>query len=134
MGEEKLKLDHIALASNSEEESDKFFISLLDMNKVRNFEVSNDKMRQFFSVNERHNFVRYENEDFSVEIVITNEKDRVKDTFTHTCISVKNGLKLIEKATSMGYVTIKVPRDRDDGYYLFLKDAFGNLFEIKETS
>lgn len=128
-----MKIEHIALASNSEQESDKFFLDLLGLEKLRNFTVSSDKMRGFFGVNEAHNFIRYGKGEFSVEIIVTNKKELVKDRFTHSCIVVEDGIKLLEKAEAMGYKTIKVPRDKGNGYYLFLKDSFGNLFEIKES-
>lgn len=126
-----MKLEHIALASNSEEESDKFFIDLLGLDKVKTFEVEKEKMNQFFNVNKSHNFIRYQRKEFSVEVIITNTKEKVNDKFTHSCIIVEDSIKLIDKAAAMGYHTIKVPRDKSDGYFLFLKDNFGNLFEIK---
>lgn len=129
-----MKLEHIALASNSEVESDKFFMDLFGLEKIRSFTVSDDKMRQFFNVSEAHNFIRYEKNELSVEVIITSTADKVKDKFTHTCIIVEDGVKLIEKAKAMGYDTIKVPRDEKKGFYLFLKDPFGNLFEIKGIS
>ncbi|TFG03952.1 MAG: VOC family protein [Promethearchaeota archaeon] len=129
-----MKLEHIALASNSEEESDKFFIDLLGLDKVRTFKVSKDKMKQFFDVNDSHNFIRYEKEEFSVEVIITNKRKQVKDKFTHSCILVEDSIKFIQKAAAMGYDTIEVPRDGANGYYLFLRDNFGNLFEIKGSS
>jgi catechol 2,3-dioxygenase-like lactoylglutathione lyase family enzyme len=128
-----LKIEHIALASNSERESDKFFIDLFGLEKVRNFMVSNDKMKKFFNVDAAHNFIRYGKEEVSVEVIVTNKKEQAKDSFTHSCIVVEDGLKLLEKAETMGYKTIKVSREKDSGYYLFLKDNFGNLFEIKES-
>ena len=128
-----MKIEHIALASNSELESDNFFIDLLGLEKIRNFTVSNDKMRAFFSVDDAYNFIRYEKDELSVEVIITKKKEKVKDRFTHFCIIVEDGIKLLEKAEAMGYKTIKVPRDKDNGYYLSLKDSFGNLFEIKES-
>jgi len=126
-----LKIEHIALASNSEKESDEFFIDLLGLEKIKKFTVSNDKMIQFFNVNETHSFIRYEKKNMSIEVIITNKQEAVKDKFTHSCIVVEDGIKLLEKAATMGYKTIKVPRVNDEGYYLFLKDKFGNLFEIK---
>jgi len=32
----------------------------------------------------------------------------------------------------MGYDIVKVPRKDGVGYYLFIKDSFQNLYEIKE--
>ena len=127
-----LKFEHIAVASNSEEESDKFFVELLGLDKLRTFTVSSDKMNKFFNVNEDHNFIRYEKQDLSVEVIITNKQEGIKDKFTHSCILVENSINLTDKADTMGFKVIKVPREKNEGYYLFIKDTFGNLFEIKE--
>ncbi|MEJ2295449.1 MAG: VOC family protein [Candidatus Lokiarchaeota archaeon] len=127
-----LKFEHIAVASNSEGESDKFFVKLLGLDKLRTFTVSNDKMNKFFNIDEEHKFIRYEKQDLSVEVIITNKQECAKDNFTHSCISVENCISLIERADTMGYDVKKVPREKNKGYYLFIKDSFGNVFEIKE--
>ena len=127
-----LKFEHIAVASNSEEESDKFFVELLGLDKLRTFTVSSDKMNKFFNVNEENKFIRYEKQDLSVEVIITNKQESFKDKFTHSCILVQNCINITDKADAMGFKVIKVPREKEEGYYLFIKDTFGNLFEIKE--
>ena len=45
-----LRIEHIAVSSNTEEDSDKFFTKLLDLKKERAFVVSGDLMEQFFGV------------------------------------------------------------------------------------
>ena len=52
--------------------------------------------------------------------------------FTHPCFLVEERDKLVEKAMSMNFPVIKVPRKDGIGYYLFVKDSFQNLYEIKE--
>jgi catechol 2,3-dioxygenase-like lactoylglutathione lyase family enzyme len=47
-----MKIDHIAIAQNTEEDSDKFFVELLGLRKIRSFLVSADKMMNFFGVNQ----------------------------------------------------------------------------------
>lgn len=128
-----MKIEHIALASNSEKESDDFYIKLLGLKKIKTFTVSSDNMMQFFNIKEEHQFIRYQKQDFSVEVIITNKTERVKDRYTHSCILVEDGINLLKRAAEMGYKTIKVPRSKDNGYYLFLKDNFGNIFEIKNV-
>ena len=126
-----MKIEHIAVASNSIEDSDKFFCELLDLKKTRTFSVSADLMSHFFEENKEYQFARYENENFSVEVIITNDNSKVKDVFTHSCLVVENRDDFLNNALSMGYKTNKVPRKNNDGYYLFIKDSFGNLYEIK---
>ncbi len=126
-----MKIDHVAVSSNTEEDSDKFFIELLAMKKERAFVVSDDLMEQFFGVRKEQKIVRYGNDDVSVEAFITNNNSKVIDKFTHICLIIEGREKLIEKAKQLNFEVIKVPRKNTDGFYLFLKDHFGNLYEIK---
>jgi len=126
-----LKIEHLAVSSNSEEDSDNFFIKLLGLKKLRSFVVSSDLMEQFFKVKKDHKVIRYGNEELSVEVFITDDKSKVIDKFTHICLVIEDRAKLIDMARQMNYELIKVPRKDSDVFYLFLKDKFGNLYEIK---
>lgn len=128
-----LKLEHIAVASNSEVNSDKFYMNLLKLKKVKSFTVSKDLMTQFFGVNRDQQIVRYSNEKLDIEVFIINENEKSLDTFTHACIIVEERDKLVDDAKNLGFQVIKVPREGSTNYYLFIKDDFGNLFEIKST-
>ena len=126
-----MKVEHIAVASNSEVDSDKFFINLLGLRKARSFNVSADLMEQFFGVKKEQQLIRYENSNLSFEIFITDDNSKSKDIFTHVCLVVEDRDEFVKKSLSMGYTTIKVPRKDGDGYYLFIKDSYENLYEIK---
>jgi len=126
-----VKIDHVAVSSNTEEDSDRFFIELLAMKKERAFVVSDDLMEQFFGVRKEQKIVRYGNDEVSVEAFISNDNSKVIDRFTHICLIIEDREKLIEKAKKLNFEVIKVPRKNSDGFYLFLKDHFGNLYEIK---
>ena len=126
-----MKIEHIAVSSNSEEKADEFFMELLGMKKERDFVVPEDLMDQFFNVKKEQRVLRYENEDLSVEAFITDDKNQSLDKFTHTCLIVEDRIRLIEKAKKLNLKVMQVPRKNSDGFYLFLKDTYGNLFEIK---
>lgn len=128
---QSLKIEHIAVSSNSEEEADEFFMNLLELKKERDFVVPEDLMEQFFNIKKAQRIIRYENEDLSVEAFITDDKNQALDRFTHTCLIVEDRIRLIERAKKLNFEVIQVPRKNSDGFYLFLKDSFGNLFEIK---
>ena len=128
---QSLKIEHIAVSSNSEEEADEFFINLLELKKERDFVVPEDLMEQFFNIKKVQRIIRYENEDLSVEAFITDDKNQALDRFTHTCLIVEDRIRLIERAKKLNFEVIQVPRKNSDGFYLFLKDSYGNLFEIK---
>ncbi|MBY8979213.1 MAG: hypothetical protein KGD72_02375 [Candidatus Lokiarchaeota archaeon] len=126
-----MKIEHIAVSSNSEEEADEFFVNLLELKKERDFVVPEDLMEQFFNIKKAQRIIRYENEDLSVEAFITDDKNQALDKFTHTCLIVEDRIRLIESAKKLNFEVIQVPRKNSDGFYLFLKDSYGNLFEIK---
>ena len=126
-----MKIDHYALASNSEEESNRFFIDLLGLKKTRSFIVSVDLMKKFFGKEKEQKIVRYENENLSFEVFITEDNSKSNDIFSHICLVIDDRDNIVEQSLSMGYKTIKVPRKNSDGYYLFITDSFGNLYEIK---
>lgn len=125
-------LDHIAVASNNEKDSNKFFIDLLGLEKIRSFTVSADLMEKFFGVSKLQKIVRYEKGSLSFEVFITDDKSKASDIFTHSCLLIDKQDEFVDKATSMGFEVIKVPRKDNNGYYLFIKDSFHNLYEIKE--
>ena len=127
-----MKIEHIAIAYNSEEESDKFFIGLLGCKKTRSFSVSPDLTEQFFGIKKEQLIIRYENENSSFEVFITNDDSKSQDTFTHSCLLVQDRDRLVKKAKSMNFKTIQVPRKDSDSYYLFIKDYHGNLYEVKD--
>jgi hypothetical protein len=126
-----MKVEHIAVGYNSEEEADRFFIELLRLTKVRSKWVSVDLMKEFFGVNKECKFIIYTNNQVSFEVFITNDESKVQDIYTHYCLLVENQEMFLSKASSMGYNVVKVPRRDGDGYYLFIKDLFQNLYEVK---
>ena len=126
-----IKVEHIAVAANSIEDSDRFFMELLGLKKTKTFTVSAELMEKFFGINKEHNFVRYQNDNLGVEVIITNDNSKAIDVFTHSCLIVDNREAFIKKSSSMGFKTIKVQRKDGEGYYTFVKDSFGNLYEVK---
>ncbi|MHA1913527.1 MAG: VOC family protein [Promethearchaeota archaeon] len=127
-----MEIEHIAVGSNSEEDADRFFVRLFGLKKIRAKTVSADLIESFFGTNREHKFILYGNDNSSFEIFITDDTTRAHDIFTHTCLIVENRDELIKKGTSMGFKFIKIPRKDGNGYYLFLRDLFHNLYEIKQ--
>ena len=129
----KMKIEHVAIGYNSEEEADKFFSDLLGLKKIRSKSVSEDLMQSFFGVKKKSKFVIYGDKDSSFEVFITNDDSKAHDIYSHFCLLIENRDEFVAKASSMGFDVIKVPRKEGEGYYLFVKDIFDNLYEIKEN-
>ncbi|MFX0004192.1 MAG: VOC family protein [Promethearchaeota archaeon] len=127
-----MKIEHVAVGYNSEEEADKFFIDLLGLRKVRSKSVPPDLMEKFFGVKRVQKFVVYGKNDTNFEVFITNDKSKAQDIFTHLCLVIENRDEFVDQASLLGFDIVKVPRKNGFGYYLFIKDSFQNLYEIKE--
>jgi len=127
-----MKIEHVAIGYNSEDEADKFFIDLLGLKKIRSKSVSEDLMQSFFGVKKETKFVLYGDKDSRFEVFIINDDNKAHDIYSHFCLLIENRDEFVAKASSMGFDVIKVPRKEGEGYYLFIKDLFDNLYEIKE--
>ena len=88
-------------------------------------------IRKRIKTNKDNKAISYENEHLSAEVIITGDQSKAKDIFTHSCLVIQDRDEFIEKSTSLGFETMRVPRKDGIGYYLFVKDNFGNKFEIK---
>lgn len=126
-----MELNHFAVSANSVEKADKFFISLLGLEKTRDFNVDAELINQFFGVDSEQHLIRYESEDVAAEVFINKQKQKAENLFSHVCIVVEDRDQLVQKAEDLGFKVIKVPRKDSDSYYLFLNDEFGNIYEIK---
>jgi len=120
------------LGYNSEEGADKFYIDLLCLKKIRSKIISKDLGDKFFGVKREVKFILYADDDSKFEVFITNDTSKASDIFTHPCILIENRDEFLNRASSMGFECVKVSRQDNTDYYLFIKDSFQNLYEIKE--
>ena len=126
-----MKFEHAAVNSNSKENSEKFFSKLLGMELVRDFVVKRELISKFFGIDKDMQFLRYEKDDFAIEVIIRTDDSRAKDIYTHICLVINDREALIQEAHKLDFETIKVLRDDNSGFYLFIKDDYGNIYEIK---
>ena len=126
-----MKLEHIALSAHTEAEADKFFIELPGMERKRSFTVAKELMEKFFGISQESQFLRYTNGNLDIEVMLSEDGVLAQDKFTHTCLLVEDIEELFTRAQQLGLTTNKVPR-KETGFYYFLRDYYGNLYEIKE--
>ncbi|MHA1689950.1 MAG: VOC family protein [Promethearchaeota archaeon] len=126
-----MKLEHVAVSNPSEEESDKFFIGLLNLKKIRSFTIDPKLTQKFFGINKEQLIIRYSGKALDVEVFITDDDSKERDKFAHICLSIENREDFIERARNLGFPTIKVVKNDGESYYLFIKDSHENLYEIK---
>ncbi|MHA1309590.1 MAG: VOC family protein [Candidatus Helarchaeota archaeon] len=127
-----MKFNHYAILSNSEEESDKFYMELLGMDKAYSFIISKELMNKIFSINEELKVIRYKSKEIDIEVFISNKEIKQEKSINHLGIVIENRDVFYQKAKSLGVDVIKIEKPQGNGYYLFIKDFFGNIFEIQE--
>ncbi|TFF90286.1 MAG: VOC family protein [Promethearchaeota archaeon] len=126
------KLNHIALISHSEAESDKFYVDLLGLEKKYTFNVNSKLMNSIFGINKEMKVVRYGNDNYDLEIFITEDLKVDENSISHIGITVEDKEEFLKKSQSLGFRVNKILKKDEDTYYLFVRDASGNYFEIKE--
>ncbi|MHA1804411.1 MAG: VOC family protein [Promethearchaeota archaeon] len=126
-----MKLEHVAVSNPSEEESDKFFMGLLNLKKTRTFKIHPKLTQKFFGINKEPFIIRYYGNGLDVEVFITEDNTNERDKFAHICLSIENREEFLERAKNLGFPTIKAVKNDGESYYLFIKDSYGNLYEIK---
>ncbi len=128
-----MELEHIGVAANSETDSDRFFVELLGLQKTRSFSVSADLTQALFGLARETSVLRYGSDAVSIEVFITEDDSRATDVFSHPCLMVADRAALAERAKAMGLDVRQVPKPGGDSYLLFIKDFFGNMYEIKQA-
>lgn len=126
-----MKLEHIAVAANSEEQADRFFVELLGLNRTRASSVPADMMRDLFGIERETPMLRYAREGLDVEVFVTADDSEARDPFTHCCLLVDDREAFCRRARSMGLKVIEVAKKSGDGSVVFVSDSHGNRYEIK---
>ncbi|MBD3227915.1 MAG: hypothetical protein GF329_06975 [Candidatus Lokiarchaeota archaeon] len=126
------KIDHFALISHSEVESDRFYTDLLGFKRKYDFKVNSKLLNKIFGINKEIKVIRYGGNNCDLEIFIIKDLKVIENSLSHIGIIVENKEKILNRAEVMGYRVNKIPKKDSDSYYLFIKDDSGNYFEIKE--
>jgi catechol 2,3-dioxygenase-like lactoylglutathione lyase family enzyme len=129
----EIKLDHVAVAANSEEQADRFFVELLGLKRTRTASVPADMMNALFNTDlERETpMLRYAGDGLDFEVFITGDDSKALDPFTHCCLVVSDRDRFCQRARSMGLDVIRVPKPSGDAFVVFVTDFHGNRYEIK---
>ncbi len=123
-----MKLNHIGLNIQSEEEVVNFYQNILDFQPEYQFEMPADLCNSVFELNKPAKVFLYKKDDVLIELFACSED--LKMGFAHICIDVIDRELLAAKSEAAGYPIIRIHRD-DKPDLLFLKDKAGNMFELK---
>ncbi len=124
-----MKLHHGAVGASTEEKADIFFRELLGLNRVKASSLNRDLAERIFQVDADCRLMLYGNEDFTVEVIVTDPLPAQKKTFSHFCLEVEDRDRFIDRCREKGLEVNPVPKG--DALLYFIRDFDGNLYEIK---
>lgn len=125
-----MKLNHIALNIQSEEEAVDFYQDILGFHFEYKFDLSAEMAKDIFSINKVSKAFVYKKEDVVLELFV--HADSEVKGFTHLCIEVKDREKIAVACEEKGYPVVRIKRT-DKADLLFVKDKAGNVFELKKA-
>lgn len=123
-----MKLDHFAITVNNKQEIENFYHNILGMKEIRNFSIDEDLSREIFDIDKKTPVFLLQKDELLLEVFVSTKQR--KSGFDHICISIKNRETLAEKAVQSDYKCSRIKRINAD--LIFIKDNYGNIFEIKE--
>jgi catechol 2,3-dioxygenase-like lactoylglutathione lyase family enzyme len=127
-----MRLKHVALVCDSEENSDKFYEGLLGLEKQSSKILSKTLSKQIFNIEAEYKIIDYLTGDLHVEIFIRDHGFQNRTKIEHICLEVTDLPAFLEKCHSMGIHVRQIPKGQ--GLITFITDFDGNLFEIKERN
>ena len=129
--EKKMNLIHVALSCKSEENSDRFYHSLLNLDKLNVKTLPTELSKQLFQRDEEITYINYGNEQIHFEIFVSDGNDYADNQLSHTCIEVENRSNFLKRCEAAGLEVRKA--SKNGSTIVFIKDFDGNLFEVKES-
>ena len=122
-------LRHVALTCSSEKKADKFYKSLLGLQKSEPKTIPSDLSKALFDINSELKIINYQNEYLHFEIFLTRQDNSSAKRIEHVCLEVDDLAAFLEKCRTLQVKVVQVPRE--DKLLTFISDDDGNLFEIK---
>jgi catechol 2,3-dioxygenase-like lactoylglutathione lyase family enzyme len=121
-------LRHLALTCSSEERSDKFYKSLLGLQKSDPKTIPADLSKALFDINSELKIINYQDDFLHFEIFITRHNTSGIRRIEHVCLEVVDLAEFLEKCRTLQVKIVQVPRG--EKVLTFVSDDDGNLFEI----
>ena len=122
-------LRHVALTCSAEDKSDKFYKTLLGLQKSEPKTIPSALSKALFDINSELKIINYLNEYLHFEIFLTSHNNPSVRRIEHVCLEVDDLAAFLEKCRILQVKIVQVPRE--DNLLTFISDDDGNLFEIK---
>lgn len=127
-----MRLLHVALVRSSEAASDRFFVDILGLARMRSKTVPPELCAQLFGVEREHALLYYGNEQLQFEVFLSDRKDFSEAHLGHVCLEVESTRDLLTRCAAAGIEVREAVRGESS--VIFIADEDGNLFEIKERA
>ena len=122
-------LRHVALTCSSEKKSDKFYQSLLGLQKSDSKTIPPALSKALFDINSELKVINYLNDFLHFEIFITGHNNISTKRIEHVCLEVDDLAEFLDKCRTLQVKIVQVPRGNK--LVTFVSDDDDNLFEIK---
>jgi len=125
-----MNLLHVALACSSEERADRFYAGLLGLQKAPPKSLPAEIGRALFGVDRELTIINYTGPAAHFEVFISPGAPASAPRIEHVCLAVENLPEFLRKCEQRQFGVVRAPKGAS--LITFVKDADGNLFEIKE--
>ncbi len=122
-------LQHVALTSSSEEKSDKFYQTLLGLQKSESKTLPTTLSKAIFEINFELKIINYLDKHLHFEIFLTRNNRNSVRKIEHVCLEVDDLEAFLEKCRTLQVKILQVPKG--DKLLTFISDYDDNFFEIK---
>ena len=124
-----MDLLHVALTASSEERADGFYVGLLGLKKAEPKILAAGISRALFGLDRETMVINYIGGAAHFEVFVCPAALTPVGRIEHACIAVENLPEFLRKCEKAQAEIIRVPKG--ESVITFIKDADGNLFEIK---
>jgi catechol 2,3-dioxygenase-like lactoylglutathione lyase family enzyme len=124
-----MDLLHVGLTSSSEEEANRFYVDLLGLKRGEPKVLAAEICRAIFGVDRELTVVNYVGESAHFEVFVCDEAPMPARQIEHACVAVENLPAFLRKCDALDVEVIRAVKG--ESLITFIKDADGNLFEIK---
>ena len=125
-----MNLRHVALVCGSEENADRFFGGVLGLRKAEPKTLPRALSKALFDIDRDLTVINYTGEGVHFEVFIDARGPRRARPIEHVCLEVCDLGAFLSRSREAAVTVIQVPKG--DALLTFIRDADGNLFEIKE--
>jgi catechol 2,3-dioxygenase-like lactoylglutathione lyase family enzyme len=125
-----MDLLHVGLTASSEDRADRFYVDLLGLKKAEPKVLAAEICLAIFGIDRELTVINYVGESAHFEVFVCGAAPAPARRIEHACIAVENLPEFLRKCEKFNLEMIRVPKG--ESLITFIKDADGNLFEIKE--